>query len=284
MWPCRPTSPPSRSPLPHALVSQDLTALVELSLLENPLAHLPTAVGRLPRLRSLRVSPSFQLQIPPPAVVAQGLQLRYLASLEQARARAPRLQRVMNVRAAPRVRAYTQTHSPREGARPRSSGAGLRHPGYAHSAPKSAAIGCARPASLECAPPAPGKEGTEVGPGGAMGVEGEMPSLPAGAASKACASRACAPRLAHRPPPRPRQAAQRRHLDLSGFALPAVPRELGHGWDEHPELHAVETVDFSRRAPRRERAGRPASLAEAADLARRGRGGRGRGRLQPARF
>jgi Leucine-rich repeat (LRR) protein len=62
-----------------------LSHLWRLDLSHNPLTRLTAALGQLPRLEQLDLSGNPELQIPPPAVVAQGTQatLAYLRSLQE---------------------------------------------------------------------------------------------------------------------------------------------------------------------------------------------------------
>ena len=53
-------------------------------------------------------------------------------------------------------------------------------------------------------------------------------------------------------------------LGLAGLGLGAVPRELGFGWDEHPELHHVTAIDWSKYADMHALA--PARVCARADI------------------
>mmetsp|Transcript_21431 Transcript_21431/g.48531 ORF Transcript_21431/g.48531 Transcript_21431/m.48531 type:complete len:1759 (-) Transcript_21431:232-5508(-) len=62
-------------------VYQDLTSLTHLSIIDNPIHRLPTALAQMKSLQEINMNSNFHLESPPPVVVVQGLHLRFLRSL-----------------------------------------------------------------------------------------------------------------------------------------------------------------------------------------------------------
>ena len=64
-------------------IYEDLTCISRLSLIDNPIARLPTNIGEMPMMRNLQMNVNFQLESPPAIVMFQGLQLRFLKVMRQ---------------------------------------------------------------------------------------------------------------------------------------------------------------------------------------------------------